>query len=413
MAAVLVTGDEVLRGRIRDRNGAHLAAWLDDHGVALDRITVMGDDRACIGAAVRAALDDGSALVCLTGGLGPTHDDLTMDAVADALGVPLRLDRTALALVEERSRGIRAHPAAAAAARTKQATLPEGAQVLPPVGTAAGCVVRDRGGGVVVVLPGPPWELATMWEAAVVAPGALRDLLEGALAAPERVVRIHRTPESRIVEMLGRPDAPPLGALRLGICARDVELELTMRGDPARARALTEHLRTGLGEAVYSDDGASVDEIVAGGLAATGQTVSVAESCTGGGLGARLTEGPGASAHFLGGVIAYDNSVKTGVLGVAPKVIEAHGAVSAECAEAMARGVARACGTDWGLSVTGVAGPGGGTPDKPVGLVFIGRAGPGGAVTVEEHRLRGDREMVRRRSVAAALHLLRRGLASS
>lgn len=407
---MLVTGDEVLRGRVGDRNGAHLAAWLDDHGVDVRRITVMGDDRAGIAAAVRGALDEGLDLVCLSGGLGPTHDDLTMDAVADAVQVPMRLDRTALALVEESSRGIRTHPAAAAAARTKQATLPDGAQVLPPVGTAPGCVARDHTGGVVVVLPGPPWELRAMWEAAVVAPGPLRDLIEGALVPPERVVRIHWTPESRIVGLLAQPMAPPVDALRLGICARDVELELTMRGDPSQARALTGYLRAELGDAVYSEDGASVDRIVASALAGAGQSVAVAESCTGGGLGARLTEGPGASAHFLGGVIAYDNAVKERALGVPADLLESHGAVSAECAEAMARGVAGALGTDWGLSVTGVAGPGGGTPDKPVGLVFIGRAGPDGSVVVERHRFRGDREMVRRRSVAASMHLLRRGL---
>lgn len=407
---ILVTGDEVLRGRVQERNGAHLAGWLDDHGVHLDRITVIGDDRPVIAAAVRDALDAGAALICLSGGLGPTHDDLTMDAVADAVRVPMRLDPAALALVERRSRGIRTDAGSAEAARAKQATLPAGAQVLSPAGTAPGCVVRDAGGGVVVVLPGPPWELRTMWAEAVVAPGPLREVLERALVPPERVVRIHWTPESRIVGLLDRPDAPATDALRLGICARDVELELTMRGDPSQARALTEHLRAHLGDAVYSDAGASLDEIVAAGLGAAGQTVAVAESCTGGALGARLTTEAGASAHFLGGVISYDNTVKTGVLGVPSALIEAHGAVSAECAEAMVLGVARVCGAHWGLSVTGVAGPGGGTPEKPVGLVFIGRAGPDGAVAVQEHRFRGDREMVRRRSVAAALHLLRLGL---
>jgi PncC family amidohydrolase len=152
-----------------------------------------------------------------------------------------------------------------------------------------------------------------------------------------------------------------------------------------------------------------VDEVVAGALLAAGQTVAVAESCTGGGLGERLTDRPGSSAYVLGGVISYADEVKRSVLGVDAEVIRRDGAVSRECARQMAEGARRLLGSDWALSVTGIAGPGGGTPDKPVGLVYVGRTGPGGTV-VEEHRLRGDRLRIRQRSVALALHLLRRGL---
>ena len=180
-------------------------------------------------------------------------------------------------------------------------------------------------------------------------------------------------------------------------------------GDVWAADALEGRLGAALGDALYSRDDTPVDEVVARALLAAGQSVAVAESCTGGGLGERLTDRPGSSAYMLGGVISYHDDVKRSVLGVDPEVIRRDGAVSAECARQMAEGVRRLVGSDWALSVTGIAGPGGGTPDKPVGLVYVGRAGPDGTV-VEEHRLRGDRARIRQRSVAVALHLLRRGL---
>lgn len=185
---------------------------------------------------------------------------------------------------------------------------------------------------------------------------------------------------------------------------------MTVRGDAEAAGALQEHLAGVLGEALFSTDGRTVDDIVVQGLFAAGHTVSVAESCTGGGLGARFSARAGASAHFVGGVIAYANRVKTAVLGVPEHTIAAHGAVSAECARAMADGVRRLTGSTWALSITGVAGPDGGTAEKPVGLVHIGRAGPGGTISQEYH-LRGDRDQVRRVAAAAAMHLLRQGLA--
>jgi nicotinamide-nucleotide amidase len=195
----------------------------------------------------------------------------------------------------------------------------------------------------------------------------------------------------------------------VGICARDAELEVTVRsapGDAWAADALEDRLAAELGAALYSRDGATVDEVVARGLLAAGETVAVAESCTGGGLGARLTARPGSSEYVLGGVISYADAVKRDVLGVDANLLRRHGAVSAPVAERMAAGVRELVGSDWALSVTGVAGPGGGTPEKPVGLVYVGVAGPGG-VAAREHRLRGDRERIRERSTAIALHALR------
>jgi len=333
-----------------------------------------------------------------------------MEAVALATGRPLVLDEGALAMVEERQRQRGSPALGRAGAARKQATLPEGAAVLPPAGTAPGCVL-EHGGAVVVVLPGPPWELAAMWEEAL-AGEPLAGLLARAHPPAERVLRLHAVPEHRAVAALEDLDPAAWRAIRLGICARDGELELTARtgaGGDWAVRALEERLLARFGGALFSRDGRTVDELVADALIRAGQTLAVAESCTGGGLGARLTARPGSSAYVVGGVISYSDDVKRDVLGVDPEVIRRHGAVSAECAAQMAIGARRLLAADWALSITGIAGPGGGTADKPVGLVYVGLAGEAGVETAE-HRLRGDREAVRRRSVALALHALRLAL---
>jgi competence/damage-inducible protein CinA-like protein len=412
-AAILVTGDEILRGRIQERNAGLIARSLEPLGVEVDRVAIVGDDLDGLVRALEGLLAGPADLICTTGGLGPTHDDLTMEAVARATGRRLAIDAGALAMVEARHAGIAVDAATRAAVQEKQASLPAGAVVLPPVGTAPGCLLEHEG-RLVAVLPGPPWELAAMWEAALAEP-MLAALMARADPPRERVLRLFAVPESRVVEIVAGLDADTWDRLRVGVCARHAELEVTIRsapGDEWAADALEERLGAVLGDALYSRDGGSVDEVVARALVAAGQTVAVAESCTGGGLGARLTDRPGSSAYALGGVISYDDEVKRSVLGVDPEVIRRHGAVSRECAREMAEGVRRLVGSDWALSVTGIAGPGGGTPDKPVGLVYVGRAGPDGVV-VEELRLRGDRGRIRDRSVAMALHLLRRGLVPS
>jgi nicotinamide-nucleotide amidase len=409
-AAILVTGDEILRGRIQERNAGLIARSLEPLGVEIERVAIAGDDLDGLVRAIEGLLAGPADLICTTGGLGPTHDDLTMEAVARATGRRLAIDAGALAMVEARHAGIAVDAATRGAVQEKQASLPAGAIVLPPVGTAPGCLLEHEG-GLVAVLPGPPWELEAMWEAALAEP-VLAALIARADAPRERVLRLFAVPESRVVEIVAGLDADTWDRLRVGVCARDAELEVTVRsapGDEWAADALEDRLGAAVGDALYSRDGASLDEVVARALLAAGQTVAVAESCTGGGLGERLTDRPGSSAYLLGGVISYDDEVKRSVLGVDPEVIRRHGAVSRECAREMAEGVRRLVGSDWALSVTGIAGPGGGTPDKPVGLVYVGRAGPDGVV-VEEHRLRGGRRRIRERTVAMALHLLRRGL---
>jgi len=304
----------VLRGRIQDGNGGALAASLDALGVRVTSIRIVGDDLDEIVAAVAGHRAAGTDLICVTGGLGPTHDDLTMEAIARVTDRALAVDASALAMVRARSRGLPVDAPAARAAHVKQASLPAGATVLPPAGTAPGCLV-EHDGALIVVLPGPPWELRAMWADAVRDQPALRRLLARASAPPERVLRILARPESQLVEILDGPGAPDRSGLTLGICARDGELELTVRGDPAAAVDMQRHLAGALGAALFSTDGRTVDDIVAAGLTAAGHTVSVAESCTGGGLGARFSARAGASDHFVGGVISYADSVKTDVLG--------------------------------------------------------------------------------------------------
>ncbi len=311
-------------------------------------------------------------------------------------------------MVTRRSAGIAVSATVGALVREKQASLPRGALPLEPPGTAPGCLL-EHDGAVIVVLPGPPWELRVMWERAVAEQEALRALIARAAAPPERVLRVHAFSESRVVEVLEGPDAGRWDGLDIGICARDGELELTLRGDRTAASAVEDALGAVAGPALYSRDGRTLDRVVADALVARAETVAVAESCTGGGLGARLTALAGSSAYVSGGVIAYANEVKTGLLGVDPEVIARDGAVSDACARQMATGVRRLTGAGWGVSVTGVAGPGGGTDRSPVGRVHIGLANAGG-VRASAFDMRGDREQVRRRSVSAALHLLRLAL---
>ncbi|MEW6581831.1 MAG: CinA family nicotinamide mononucleotide deamidase-related protein [Actinomycetota bacterium] len=413
-AAVLVTGDEVLRGRIPDANGGHLARDLDARGVAVRRIVVVGDGIDTLVRALRELLDESPDLVVTSGGLGPTHDDRTMEAVAAVTGRPLAVDPEALALVRRGRMALRGAETITDATRArvedKQATLPRGAVVLPPTGTAPGCVVR-HGRTLVCVLPGPPWELTRMWARACDEVDELRSVLAGAAPGERRLLRLYAVVESEVVETLDRLDPALRDAVEAGVCARAGEIELSLRGPADAVRRIEAGVEAVFGDRLYARRGETALGLVEAALRARGETLAVAESCTGGLLGARITAIPGASEWFRGGVVAYDNSVKEGLLGVDPAVIARHGAVSEECARAMARGARAAVGADWAVAVTGIAGPGGGTPDKPVGLVHLALAGPGGVEDAHSPRvLRGDRERIRERAAAIAVHLLRRAL---
>lgn len=406
-AAILVTGDEVLGGRVQDRNSPFLARELAARGALLVRTVLVGDGLADLLDALDALAALDVDLVCVTGGLGPTADDRTMEAVAAFCGVPPQVDADALAMVEERSRGISVGRASAdelAAMRRKQATLPRGSTVLAPIGTAPGCVAR-RDGLTIVVLPGPPYELTRMWAAALDG-GPLAEIVTGDAAPRGRILRLWWVFEADLMSAFAA--LPDEVVERVGTYTREGELEVVAA--PADVDAVEAVLRDVFGDALFSVDGRQVEDVVADRLLARGERMAVAESCTGGMLGARLTEMPGSSRWFDGGVVSYADHVKRDVLGVDPGLIARHGAVSEEVACAMAEGARRVTGAQWGVSITGVAGPDGGSPQKPVGTVWVGLAGPHGADARLLQVRYGDRASIRRRSVAAALHRLREAL---
>jgi len=412
-AAIVVTGSELVRGERDDRNGPFLAAEAVRLGLEPERIIIVGDRPEDLEHAFRQGFDADLCLV--SGGLGPTHDDRTIELVARVAGRPLAVDEALEREIESVSRMIadrlgRPYTDFMTGVR-KQATLPEGALSLGLAGTAPG-VVLDTGGCVVVVLPGPPPELRRLWPRALETE-LVRSVLERAPVRERSVLRFYGTPESAVAEALADAGGDGDG-VEVTICAREFEIHVDVVIEPEaeeRARALMDVLRERLERYLFSENDRTIAEIVLDLCRARGLTLATAESCTGGLVAARLTSVPGASDVFLGSVVAYSNAVKAGELGVAQEVLDLHGAVSAETAQAMAHGVRHRLGADIGVAVTGVAGPDGGTDEKPVGLVFVHAAGPDG----EEARrteLPGDREMIRGRATAASLHLVRRLLES-
>ncbi|MGI9117434.1 MAG: nicotinamide-nucleotide amidohydrolase family protein, partial [Gaiellales bacterium] len=359
-------------------------------------------------AALDGLLADGYDLICTSGGLGPTHDDRTVAVVAEATGRELVLDEPVLAEITEivtgyaAQRGVpveRLLPGA-----RKQSMVPEGAHVLPPSGTAPGVIVP--GATTVVVLPGPPTELAEVWARALAHP-ALAELLGARLE--RRILRIWSTPESTVARAFDQLGGDAHGT-ETSICATRLEVEVVIRFAPEHRDAgnrLADGLAAEFGPAVYAQDDLSVEQRVVETLIERGLTIATAESCTAGMVAARLAEVPGASATLRGGFVAYANDVKSAQVGVPAELIEAHGAVSPEVALALAEGARTAIGGDVGVGITGIAGPDGGSTDKPVGLVHIAVVGPDGTLETLERRFPGDREAVRTNSATAALHLIR------
>ncbi|MDT4950361.1 MAG: nicotinamide-nucleotide amidase [Pseudonocardiales bacterium] len=419
-AGIVVTGTEVLTGRVADRNGPWLAEQLRLAGVDVAHIVVVGDRPQDLRAALAFLADTGVDVIITSGGLGPTADDLTAAVVADFQGRPPVLDpglEQQIATIIARlsaGRGWQLAPAATAAATRKQALVPDGAGVLPPVGTAPGLVVPPadgRTGPPVIVLPGPPAELQPMWPAALDHP-AVEQALAARTELRQRTIRLWGTPESELAATL-RENAGRLTDLEITTCLSGGELEIVTRFGPAAETAFDAFaavVQTTYPDTLFSADGRTVDDIVADALLAQGLTIATAESCTAGLLAARLTERPGSSAYVLGGFVTYANQAKHDMVGVPLDLIDRVGAVSAEVAEAMATGARDRVGTDLGVGITGVAGPGGGTEDKPVGLVHLCVVGPGKTVA-RRIRVPGSRADVRNRSVVVAMHLLRELLA--
>lgn len=453
-AGIVVTGTEVLSGRVRDRNGPWLADRLAELGVDLAYLTIVGDRPADMERALAFMAAQSLDLILTSGGLGPTADDLTIEVVARFQGRALALDpeleRSIARIIEPlRARYPHLDAAAIEAGTRKQAMVPVGATVLDPVGTAPGLVVppgesaeegrgdergvagERRGGGsggekghgegpgpTIVVLPGPPRELRPMWGQALTT-AALRGAIAGATVYEQRTLRLFGIPESEIAETLrvAAREGVALELLEVTTCLKRGELEVVTRYEPSVAGAARAYdalealVRKRHPDALFSTDGRTVDQQVADALRERAWRVAVAESCTGGELAARLTAPPGASEYVEGGMVVYANEAKTGLAGVDPELIERHGAVSEAVVRALAQSARARLDAEVGVGITGIAGPDGGTAEKPVGLVWLSVAGPDGAALTRSVNLPGERADVRDRATTVALHLLGRLLA--
>jgi nicotinamide-nucleotide amidase len=419
-AGIVVTGTEVLSGKVSDRNGPWLADRLFELGIDLAHVTIVGDRAEDMKAQLRFMADQAVDLIVTTGGLGPTADDLTGEVVARFQERPLELSDDMEAKIREILKPLMRRfehldPEAVMAANRKQAMIPRGATAIDPAGTAPGLVVPPpdgREGPTVVVMPGPPRELHSMWPLAVETQ-AFQDAVAGRTQYEERMLRLFGIPESEIAETLrvAEDDVEAFSKVEITTCLRRGEVEVTARYEPDGAdawAAIEDLIAERHPRALFSRDGRRIDDQVAELLA--GRWVAAAESCTGGLLLGRLTERPGASAYVAGGVVSYSNEAKSELLGIDPALIETHGAVSPEVAEAMADGALERFNADVAVSITGVAGPGGGSEDKPVGYVCWCVKGSNGSKLARDIRLPGDRTEIRDRSTTVAMHLLRRAL---
>jgi nicotinamide-nucleotide amidase len=464
-AGIVVTGTEVLTGVIADRNGPWLSERLRELGVDTAHIVIVGDRREDMRAALEFLRAQGMGLILTSGGLGPTADDLTAEVVGEFQGREMVLDepleqRIAEILKPLAKRFPHLNMDAIRAGNRKQAIVPQGAMILDPVGTAPGLVVAPAGGSrrigpahtaesqpahaaespTVVVLPGPPRELQPMWQAALQTE-VMRTALKDAGEYRVRTLRLFGIPESEIAETLRvaeHDDGVQLNCLEITTCLRRGEIEVVTRYEPDAEELYTAFaavVRRRHADTLFSEDGSTIDEQVATLLrgeqplgvrdsaaqspsqplsqspALPPRTIATAESCTGGMLAARLTDPPGASAYVRGGLVVYANEAKLSQAGVDLGLIEQYGAVSSEVAEALADGARARLDADIGVGITGIAGPGGGTEEKPVGLVCFSVAGPGDAHLTRSAHLPGGRADVRDRATTVAMHLIRRALA--
>jgi nicotinamide-nucleotide amidase len=438
-AGIVVTGTEVLTGRVSDRNGPWLAERLRELGVDIAYTTIVGDRPEDMRAALAFMAERGLDVVLTSGGLGPTADDMTAEVVGRFQGREMVLDEALSERIAEivaplMKRWPNVDPEAIALANRKQATVPLGATVLEPVGTAPGLVVPPvETGGVeehaptIVVLPGPPRELQPMWGQALET-DALQAALAGASELVQRTMRLFGIPESEIAETLraAEREGVQLERLEVTTCLKRGEVEIVTRFAPEASDAydaLEAVIAARHPDTLFSRDGSTVDQQVAAlllagrpGKPASPLRIATAESCTGGLLAARLTELPGSSEYFNGAIVAYANEAKVSLAGVPAELIERYGAVSAEVAKALADGARAALDVDVGVGITGVAGPGGGTEHKPVGLVWVSvtlAASEDPSQVVELTRsidLPGGRADVRERATTIAMHLVRRAL---
>ncbi len=411
-AALLAIGDEIVAGLTTDTNSGFLAEQLRAIGVEPVAGFAVPDDEEAIARAWERALAEAEVAIS-TGGLGPTADDLTTAVVARLAGRPLRLDEHSLSLIEERFRG---RGMEMPENNRRQALFPEGSTIVPnPLGTAPGFICPvGRGGAIrhVVCLPGVPREMKRMAVETVI------PWLEGLNPGRRFLSRTFSTfglAESRLDELLEGVVAPSEARLAFRAAFPRVQARLTVSGAPdddleGRLDALEARVRERLGTHVYAVGDEGMEETVGGLLRERGLTLAVAESCTGGLIGHRITEVPGSSEYFLMGVVSYSNDAKERLLGVRPETLRDHGAVSTRAAEEMAEGIRRLSGADLGLSTTGIAGPGGGSPDKPVGTVCVGLAWEGGTWSRRYDLGERSRDWVKGMTAQVALDRVRRWL---
>ena len=411
---IVVTGSELVRGDRTDLNGPFLAGELLRLGIEPARIEIVGDRADELEAALRDGLR--ADLCVVSGGLGPTHDDRTVELVARAADVELHVDEGLREQIGAISRGFaerlgRPYTDFEPGVR-KQATIPDGALNLGLAGTAPGLVL-ESGECAVVVLPGPPPELQRLWPRALETE-PVRRVLARALPPERRLLRFFGASESAVAKALADAGGDGNG-VEATICARDFEIHVDLIVEPgaeARADDLEERLAAPLERQLFARDDRPVAEIVLEDCRARGLTLATAESCTGGMVAERITAAPGSSDVFVGAVVAYSNDVIERDLGVPADVLAKHGAVSAETAAAMAAGARDRLRADLALAVTGIAGPDGGTEEKPVGLVYLHVEGPDGGRGVD-FLFPGDRGSIRRRATVTGLHLVRRFLTQS
>jgi nicotinamide-nucleotide amidase len=411
-AGIVVTGTEVLTGRIADRNGPWVSERLAELGVDVAHILVVGDRPDDLEAALGFMAAEGMDLIVTSGGLGPTADDLTAEIVARFAGRDLILDEEVeekiAAILRGFARRFNFDPEAVREANRKQAMVPEDAIALDPVGTAPGLVV-PMSGRLVVVLPGPPRELQPMWPAALETE-PVRALLERATPLHGYTLRMFGVPESEIAKSLREMETGgiALPEVEITTCLRRGEIEIDVRYREAAAET-AEAVRTGLAERherhLFSLEGETIDSQVARLLG--GRRLGLAESCSGGLLAARITDTPGASAYMAGSVVSYSNEAKAKLLGVDPGLIEEKGAVSPEVAEAMALGALDRFAADVAVSITGIAGPDGGSEAKPVGYVCFNARLADGTEIARDPIIPGGRADIRERSALVGMHLLR------
>ncbi|PYJ11800.1 MAG: competence/damage-inducible protein A [Verrucomicrobia bacterium] len=405
---VINTGTEILLGDVLNSHLSFIAREILPLGLRVDRQLAVPD-----GEAIRDALSESSGqaeIIFVTGGLGPTTDDLTREITAEFLGLELQHDAAVMAAITARAarRGFRLTD------RTeRQARVPRGATVLPNEnGSAPGLYIAAKATGKksphLFLLPGPPRELKLMFTASVLP--LLRKIVHRESVVDRRTYRIAGMGESLVEEAIGER-LLGINGLELGYCARPGEVDLRIIGEPAALAQADAIIREGLGASIFSSDGGILEEVVVKLLTERKQTLAVAESCTGGFLAHRITNVPGASAVFLAGYVTYSNDAKEGMLGVDPRLIASDGAVSERVAKVMAEGARQKADAAFALATTGIAGPGGGTDEKPVGTVFIALATADGAPTqVRGFRFPDDRPTFKELTTQAALEMLRRSL---